>query len=514
MKPKVERRRGCFLCFVLGGWLATSFSLAFGQTGNTWPSWGYDTSNTRNAAQESIITKANVGSLKVKWVFTTAGDVSATPTVDSQAIYFPDWGGYIYKVDKDTGSLIWKHKVSDYTGIIQPPPDGYVNASLSRNGPALAQHLVIFGDQASANVMAVDKTTGNLIWKTLVEPHPLAMITSSPVVYNNVVYLGVSSSEEFLAGFPGYTATFRGSVVALDVNTGHVLWQTYTVPPNSGTPPYYTGGSVWGSTPAVDPNRNSVYVATGNNYTVPTSAANCVLGGGGISCLDPADYFDSVLALDLNTGAIKWSQRVWGPDFFNLNCAVFCDDFDFGSGPNLFRAKTAEGPQDLVGAGQKSGIYWAFNPDTGSILWNTSVGPGSIAGGTEWGSATDGKRIYVAISNWNNVPYPGNPRLGNGGSWAALDAATGTILWQVPTPQNAMGLGAMTVADQVVFAPSMSGDMVALDSATGVTLWSYHANGSVVAAPAIVNGVVYWGTGYSNLGLGTGNNQLFAFSTK
>ena len=60
----------------------------------------------------------------------------------------------------------------------------------------------------------------------------------------------------------------------------------------------------------------------------------------------------------------------------------------------------------------------------------------------------------------------------------------------------------------------MSGDMVVLDSATGATLWSYHANGSVVAGPAIVNGVVYWGTGYSNLGLGTGNNQLFAFSTK
>jgi polyvinyl alcohol dehydrogenase (cytochrome) len=247
---------------------------------------------------------------------------------------------------------------------------------------------------------------------------------------------------------------------------------------------------------------------------VPTSAAYCVLGGGGISCLDPSDYFDSVLALDLSTGVIKWSQRVWAPDFFNFSCTVFCSDFDFGSGPNLFRVKTEQGTQDIVGAGQKSGIYWAFDPDTGSILWNTSVGPGSSVGGIEWGSATDGKRIYIAIANGNGLPYPNNPGLGAGGSWAALDAVTGTILWQVPTPQNAMGLGPMTVADHVVFAPSMSGDMVALDSATGATLWSYHANGSVVAGPAIVNGVVYWGTGYSNLGLGTGNNQLFAFSTK
>jgi polyvinyl alcohol dehydrogenase (cytochrome) len=504
MKVKLEKRRAWFVSFVLSGCLVTSFSVAaFGQTDNTWRSWGYDISNTRNAAQENIITQANVGGLKVKWTFATAGDVSATPAVDSQAIYFPDWGGYIYKVDKDTGTLIWSHQVSEFTGS---------SASFSRIGPALASNLVIFGDQASGTVMAVEEKTGKLVWKTLVESHPMAVITSSPVVYNSVVYLGVSSLEEVLAGSPGYTATFRGSVVALDLNTGHILWQTYTVPPNSGTPPYYTGAAVWGSTPVVDPKRNSLYVATGNNYTVPTSAANCALGGGGISCFDASDYFDSVLALDLNSGEIKWSQRVWGPDVFNFSCTVFCDDFDFGSGPNLFRAKTTQGPRDFVGAGQKSGIYWALDPDTGSILWNTSVGPGSVLGGIEWGSATDGKRIYVGIANFFGLPYTANPSLGNGGSWAALDAATGTVLWQIPTPQNAMGLGPMTVANQVVFAPSMSGDMVALDSATGATLWSYHANGSVVAGPAIVQGVVYWGTGYTRFG--TGNNQLFAFSIK
>ena len=333
MKVRVKKRRACFWSFVPNVWLVMSLGVAFGQTadelsergtrrGGQWPLWGYDTSNTRNAAHEHIITKANVGTLKAKWVFTTARDVSATPTVDSQAIYFPDWGGYIYKLDKDTGNLIWRHQVSEFTGMTQPPPDGYVNFSLSRNGPALADNLVIFGDQASANVMAVDKKAGNLVWKTLVESHPSAVITSSPVVYNDVVYVGVSSLEELLADLPGYTATFRGSVVALDVNTGNILWQTYTVPPNSGMPPYYTGGAVWGSTPAVDPKRNSLYVATGNNYTVPTSAAYCVLGGGGISCLDPSDYFDSVLALDLSTGVIKWSQRVWAPDIWNGNSSL------------------------------------------------------------------------------------------------------------------------------------------------------------------------------------------------
>ena len=54
---------------------------------------------------------------------------------------------------------------------------------------------------------------------------------------------------------------------------------------------------------------------------------------------------------------------------------------------------------NIVGFGQKSGIYWALNPDNGNIVWSTPVGPGGSLGGIEWGTATDGKRIYVAISN-------------------------------------------------------------------------------------------------------------------
>ena len=523
----MEKRRIFFCLLAVSALLAISLIAAFAQTGGTWPSSGYDIANTRNAALENKITPANVSGLVQKWVFTTAGDVSATPAVDSQAIYFPDWGGYLYKVDKSSGKLIWKHRISDYTGITS---NLLGIASFSRNGPALANGLVIFGDQASGTLLGVNQRDGSLVWMTVIESHPAAIITSSPVVYNNVVYVGVASQEESLLGFVlGYVSSFRGSVAALNASTGALLWKTYTVPDGacSAADPCYTGGGVWGSTPAVDPKRNSVYVGTGNNYTVPTAVADCITAAGDpaskLACLDPADFVDSVLSLDMTTGTIKWANKVEGPDAWYVACSFGfpCQDpvgpdFDFGSGPNLFRTQTAQGPADIVGIGQKSGVYWAVNPDTGATLWSTAVGPGSSLGGIEWGSATDGKRIYVAIVNLYGFPY-GNTALGNGGSWAALDAATGTILWQVPTPGNAMGLGPMTFADGVVFAPSMSGDLVALSAATGSTLWSFKAAGSAVAGPAVVNGVVYWGTGYGRFGgvFGdTHNNQLFAFGLK
>jgi polyvinyl alcohol dehydrogenase (cytochrome) len=143
------------------------------------------------------------------------------------------------------------------------------------------------------------------------------------------------------------------------------------------------------------------------------------------------------------------------------------------------------------------------------------VGPGSSLGGIEWGSASDGKRIYVGIVNFYGIPYAA----GSAGSWSALDPATGAILWQRPVPNNSIALGPLAVADGVVYAPSMDGTpnaptMFALNAANGGTLWSFAAGSSVIAGAAIVDDTVYWGSGYLHLGIPgfTGNNQFFAFS--
>jgi polyvinyl alcohol dehydrogenase (cytochrome) len=515
---------------VLAMLVFTSTALA-ASLSSSWPSAGHDLQNTRNQNTESKINPANVANLAVKWSFTTDGDVSATPALDGPNVYFPDWAGNLYALDQKTGTQIWSHKISDYTGI---PGD------ISRATPAVFNGYLIFGNQGGyhgggAWVMAVNKKDGSLVWKTQVESAAFPIVTQSAVIDASgttpVAYVGVASAEEaFEALIPGYTCClFRGSMLALNANTGQILWKTYTIP-GGGTPgDSYTGGSVWGSTPVIDYKRNSLYITTGNNYSMPVSVQACVAAANGDptaskACISPDDHFDSVLALDLKTGAIKWASVAIPSDSFNLSCIFPANpgncpqpagpDYDFGQGAMLFTVRPGGNgkPVDLLGAGQKSGQYWAFNPDTGAVVWVTQVGPGGTLGGLEWGSATDGNRIYVAIVNNDGKPFLG----GTTGGWSALDAATGQILWQTADPTNSIDPGAVSVANGVVYAGSLQPDpnmptFYALDAVTGQIKWSFASGGSVNSGAAISNGVVYWGSGYSNFGLGSPNNKFYAF---
>jgi polyvinyl alcohol dehydrogenase (cytochrome) len=484
---------------------------------DSWLFAGQNLYNTRSAPAEHILGPRNVGSLTPRWVFTTHGDVSATPSVQGDALYVPDWGGYLFKINAHTGQQVWAHQISEYDGI---------PGAFSRTTPAIAAKKLIIGDQNGANVMAIDKDTGALLWKTQVDSHPAAIITQSPVVDDGRVYVGVSSGEEGFAANPSYPCcSFRGSELALDLDTGAILWKTYVVPPT------YSGGAVWGSTPVVDLKRRSLYVTTGNNYSVPAPVAACVAAAGdnaaaADACLAPDDYIDAVVALDLDTGRIKWGHRLQGYDVWTVAClfGALCPpltspDYDFGSGANLFTAGTGHHKRDLLGAGQKSGVYWALDPDTGHIVWGTSVGPGSTFGGIQWGSATDGQRIYVAIANFARKSYT----LTSGqtitwGAYSALDAATGRILWQTADPAGSFPLGAVTVANGVLYAESIAsqGPLYAFNAATGDLLWSFESHGSAMAGAAVVNGTVYWGSGYPTGRFGnplfsSGGNKLYAF---
>jgi polyvinyl alcohol dehydrogenase (cytochrome) len=466
-----------------------------GISGGWWPAAGNDIANTRNAAVEHDIGPRNVSRLAPAWSLTTTGNVSVTPTVAGGTVYFPDTGGTLWAVAADTGQVRWSHPVSAYTGIAG---DG------SRTSPAVYGDELVLGDHSragtGASVIAVDRRTGQLRWRTLVDPHVAAVITGAAVVYRGVVYEGVSSDEEGLATRPGYRCcTFRGSVVALDAATGKLLWKTYTVPAG------YSGGPIWSSTPAIDPEGNLVYVSTGDNYSVPPGVCTAP---GETGCVSPAadDHADSVMALDATTGAVHWFKSTLTSDVFTLVCGEHpsgtCGpDFDFGSGPNLIRLPSG---RQILGIGQKSGIYWALDPRTGALVWQTMVGPGSSLGGIEWGTATDGRRVYAAISNYYSQPYQitaadGTTSITSGGFWAAVDAATGKILWQVADPQQAMDMGYVSTANGVVYAGSTApaGDnMYALDAASGRILWRFASGGSVASGAAITAGRVYWGSGY------------------
>ena len=495
-------------------------SRSAGSRSGQWPIAGQSLNNNWNQPAEHEIGPASVKNLTPQWVFTTGGDVSATPTVFGDAVYFPDWGGNLFAVKKNSGRLIWSHKISDYNGV---------GGSVSRVSPAVDGGQLIIGDILSptqahngANVISVDRNKGTLRWITQVDSHSAAIITGSPVVFDGIVYVGVSSIEENLAANPAFPCcTFRGSIVALDAKSGAMLWKTFVVPDNGGRVGGYSGGAVW-QPPAIDPKRGSLFIGTGNNYSVPADVEACQNATPTANCTAADDFFDTALALNLKTGQIEWATRLQGFDTWTLACKLSSGgtnpncpvpdspDFDLGgSGPNLVG--------DIVGFGQKSGIYWALNPDSGNIVWSTPVGPGSgnTLGGIEWGTATDGQRIYVAIANSGHQPYTLVPsgRQITWGAWSALDVTTGKILWQTADPTvGALDEGSVSVANGVMYAGSYAGQMYALDTITGTILWSFESGGSVLDGPSIVSGTVYWGSGYRKIAPGIGNNKVFAFS--
>jgi polyvinyl alcohol dehydrogenase (cytochrome) len=484
---------------------------------------GGNRTNTRYQETEKKLSSSTVGDLVVKWVLNTGGDVSATPAVDQENVYVPDWAGNLYAVDRQTGAVVWQRTMASYTGIANDK---------ARATPAVYGDMLVVGNQGpfggGGRVIAVDKHTGTLLWSTQVESHPAAIITQSATVHDGRVYVGVASQEEALAALiPGYSCcSFRGSMTALDVATGAIIWKTYVAPIG------FSGNALWGSSPAIDVKRGQVYVATGNNYSVPQSVLDCVAAAGNdpeaqAACLPADNHFDSIMALDLKTGAIRWATRTLPYDAWNLDCIPGYGDgsncpepagpgYDFGQAPALFKARQSSGkPMELVGAGQKSGQYWTVDPDTGAVMWITQAGPGGMAGGLQWGSAVDGERIYTANANSNQMQWilPDGSTTTDG-IWSALDAATGAVLWQTPPTMGGSTSGPVTTANGVVYGCSLdaTGYMYALDATTGAELWSFASGGSCLSGVAISNGSLYWGSGYSNFGFGTANNQLYAFS--
>lgn len=469
---------------------------------------------------------STVKRLAVKWSFTTAGDVSATPTVEAGGLYVPDWGGMLWKLDPVSGQVIWSHAVSYYTGD---------SNSVSRSSPTIVGNTILIEDLSQARVIAINKSTGQLIWQTRVETNTDAFASMSPTVYNNIVYVGLASREESLAHPP--SGGFRGSVVALNLQTGALIWRFTTVPAG------YTGGAVV-SSPVVDAKRGSLYIAANNNYSIPASAESCVDQAGSdpdaqLNCLDPSDYVDAIIALDLQSGRLKWGRRFQGADTWTAACNTSSGcvqppgmDYDFASAPNLANVTGFVGVPDdrggtssswLLGAGQKSGFYHAINPDNGGVFWATLVGQGGI----QWGSALDfdnHQNIYVALKNDAHrvntlTDFWGTQIQWRAGAWAKLNALNGKMVWEVPaygkdlanSTYYASAPAALTFTNNVVFAGASSGYMTALSAYDGKILWTFFSGGTVMSGPAIYNDWVYWGTGYGRLG-GVGYHKLYAFS--
>jgi len=394
---------------------------------------------------------------------------------------------------------------------------------------------VLFGD-LTGTFYALEAETGQLLWKKRIEDHEAALLTGSPTVYLGNVFIGVASWEETRAINPAYPCcSFRGSVIALRVRDGAQIWKTYTIsdtPHATGKTSTGTlrqgpsGAGIW-SAPTIDPERKTLYVTTGDNYSAPATSTS-----------------DAVLGLDLATGRILWSHQVLPGDVFNSGCVAGVNgpncpdegergpDYDFGSSAIL--VKTSQG-RDLLIAGQKSGVVYALDPDhKGDLVWTQRVAKGGTIGGVQWGMASDGQNVYAAASDAYFFTKDQVRVLApdQGGGLTALRVAEGTPAWHVaPQPCGSRPgcspaqSAALTSIPGVVFSGSMDGHMRAFASEDGQVIWDFDtrrdfatvngvsAKGGAIdgPGPVVVNGMLFMNSGYGRFG-GAPGNVLLAFA--
>ena len=271
-----------------------------------WNGWGNGLSNTRfQSAANGGLTAADLPKLKLKWAFgySVVTSARAQPIVAGGRLFVASENMEIHALDPKTGCTHWTYKAQ-----------AGVRTALSAGpykGASESGYAVYFGD-SRANVYALDANSGKELWVRKVDDHRSAAITGAPTVYGGKVFVGVQGlSEEGQGGNAKYECcTFRGSVSALDANTGQVLWKTYTIEESKPRGKNKDGVQQWGpagggiwSAPTIDPKRNMVYVATGNNYADPSQPTT-----------------DAVLALDMNSGTRKWVNQITPNDNWTLGC--------------------------------------------------------------------------------------------------------------------------------------------------------------------------------------------------
>ena len=226
--------------------------------GTEWPFSGRDIHNTRNAADEHVLDPSEVADLKPRWTVTTDGNVERDSCRGRRS-----------RLRSGLRRQPLGDRRRDRRGRLEKGDrrlHGRQGRRVAHDASRLAR-LLILGEGTQtvttlegASLFALDAKSGRPLWLTKVESDPVAIITSSAVVDDGVVYVGIVKAEAQKT-----PSTFRGSVLALSAETGKVLWQTYL------TGDGYTGAAAWGSTPVVDHDAGLLYVATGNNYSVPAA---------------------------------------------------------------------------------------------------------------------------------------------------------------------------------------------------------------------------------------------------
>jgi polyvinyl alcohol dehydrogenase (cytochrome) len=478
-----------------------------------WNGWGRDLTNSRYQPEPAIRT-IDVPKLAVKWAFGLQnGTEFGQPTMVDGRLFVTSSAGRVYALDAKTGCTYWTFdapagvRTAVFVGELGQSKRAAIPKKLKRTLAHLdvikAPSAAFFGDD-TGSVYALDAQKGTLLWKTQIDSHPLARIVGSPALYKERLYVTVGSNEAQKAADPAYSCcTFRGSVAALDIASGRMLWKSYSVLEEpqptrknaAGVQEFGPAGAAISSAPSIDAKRGVLYVGTAGSTTGITEALS-----------------DAVVAFDLSDGKLRWVKQILA--------AGQLASSGFSSAPVL---RTLSSGNEILLAGQQSGVVYGLDPDHGGeILWQAKIGVDATAenGGIAWGTAADHRSLFVALSGL--LSQPGNAA----GSLWALDPKTGIARWHTPAPTPACAWAegscshaqsqAVTVMPGGVFSGSMDGHLRAYSTIDGKILWDFdtakvfqtqngvRASGGPLdhGGATIVNGGVYVISG----------NTLLAFS--
>ncbi|HKA82305.1 MAG TPA: PQQ-binding-like beta-propeller repeat protein [Acidimicrobiales bacterium] len=441
-----------------------------------WPMWGHGPDRTFSYPCDTAISPGTANDLEEAWFFSAEDAVTATPAVVDDTVYVGDWSGNFYALDLDTGKPRWTFEAEVH-------PRVYAGQIVSSAAVAdvEGERVVFFG--AGNALYALGAGDGALRWRHRLAPpgddDDPREIESSPVVVDGTVIFGsdVHNADD---GTPA-------AVIALDAATGDERWTTVTAPtepgartgdPADGRPTGSGCADVWGS-PSVDPERRLVFVGTGNC----TAAERW------------GSHSEAVLALDLDTGEVRWSYQPHEPNR---------DDLDFAGAPNLF---AADG-RAAVGLGNKDGAYYVVDRETGESLWSTRVAePGIPEPGSDY--STGG---FIGPSAVADGVIVGGTAVGGAPYLHAIDAESGDVLWQ----QDVAGptYAAAAEANGVVFIGGTDFTFRALDLRGGDVLWERELSGAVSGGAVVVGDDVVAVAGIRAPGVDTtsDNSGVYRFS--
>jgi PQQ-dependent dehydrogenase (methanol/ethanol family) len=472
------------------------------------------------------INKGNVRKLRPAFIFQTGvlESLQTAPLVVDGVMFLTTSYNHVYAIDAETGEEFWHYEHD--MGLITV----YCCGPNNRGVAALDDRL--FMGTLDAKLVALDAKTGNKLWETQIEdPEHGYSETMAPVAVDGKVLIGTNGGEYGVRGF----------VKAFDAETGKELWTFHTIPENGhegvwathdatgrdlrrdieaeksrlaeeGGDFYKTlGGGVW-MTPAVDRETNTVFFVVGNPSPDLYGA------------IRPGDnlYTNSMVAIDLDTGAYKWHFQYIPHDVWDLDAV---------SPVILTTAKGKDGKKRKVAIhGGKTGHIYVHDRDTGELIrfseamipqenmWVLPTPDGSrmlpgANGGVEWNPMAVNEKLNLAYAANLHQPmtyhvepaeYPGGDKLWLGGAFkvipgekqwgrlAAVNIDTGKVIWKADTEQPLMG-GVLATGGDLVFTGEGNGYFNAYDARKGKKLWSFQAGAGVNAPPVsyVVNGKQY-----------------------